>query len=300
MVDLCKSPDLVAEVTVMAAERLRTDAAILFSDLLLILEPMGLDVCYTEGDGPSIRNPIRDAAGIDRLREVQAVTDLAYLSDAVRRTRAALRPDIPLLGFAGAPFTLAAYAIEGGQSRNYERTKQLLFSDPGAWHALLEKLRQPVSQALQTQIAAGAQAVQIFDSWVGCLGPSDYRTHVLPHVQAILRSLPPDVPVIHFGTGNPALLEAMKEAGGDVMGLDYRVELDEAWERLGSIGVQGNLDPCILLASRQTIEERAGRILAQAAGRPGHIFNLGHGVLPGTPVDNVRALIDYVHERSAR
>ncbi|MBI2194809.1 MAG: uroporphyrinogen decarboxylase [Planctomycetes bacterium] len=300
MLDLCKTPALAAEVTVTAANRLGVDAAIIFSDLLLILQPMDLELEFLKGDGPVIRNPIRVEEDVRRLRSFSPAEDLGYVYEAVRLARASLPGHIPLIGFAGAPFTLASYMIEGRASRNYEFTKAFMLRSPAAWHALMDALHRPVAEYLNGQIAAGAQAVQLFDSWVGCLSPSAYRQYVLPTVHQILSEVTPGVPVIHFGTGNPALLEAMKEAGGDVIGLDYRVELDEAWQRLGRVGVQGNLDPCVLLADRPAVLREAGRILDQAGGRPGHIFNLGHGILPETPVDNVVALVDFVHERSGR
>jgi uroporphyrinogen decarboxylase len=298
--ELCKSPDAAAEVTVTAAERLGVDAAIIFADILLVLEPMGVGVEFARGDGPSIARPVRSGADVDRLREGD-VAELAYVAEAVRRARTALPARIPLIGFAGAPFTLASYLIEGGGSRTYARTKALLFDDPGAWRALMERLVRAVSAYLNAQIAAGAQAVQLFDSWVGCLAPADYRAHVLPHVRALVGALTPGVPVIHFGTDTAGLLEAMRAAGGDVIGLDWRVDLDAAWARLGyDVAVQGNLDPLALLAPAAEIRARAAAILGQAAGRPGHVFNLGHGIVPQTPVDHVRALVDAVHELSAR
>jgi uroporphyrinogen decarboxylase len=298
--ELCKSPDDAAEVTVTAATRLGVDAAIIFADILLVLEPMGVGLEFARGDGPVIHRPVRNATDVDALAEVHP-DSLAYVAEAVRRARAALPAHVPLIGFAGAPFTLASYLIEGGASRTYARTKGFMLADRGAWHALLERLARTVSVYLRAQIAAGAQAVQLFDSWVGCLAPDDYRTHVLPHVRAIAQALPPDTPLIHFGTGTAGLLEGMRAAGGDVIGLDWRVDLDAAWSRLGhDVAVQGNLDPVALLAPIPEIRARAAAILGQAAGRPGHIFNLGHGILPQTPVDHVRALVDTVHELSAR
>jgi uroporphyrinogen decarboxylase len=296
--ELCKSPDAAAEVTITAAERLGVDAAIIFADILLVLEPMGVGVEFTRGDGPAIARPVRTAADVDRLREVD-VAELGFVFEAVRRARAALR--VPLIGFAGAPFTLASYLIEGGGSRTYARTKALMFGDPGAWRALMDRLVRAVAAYLNAQIAAGAQAVQLFDSWVGCLAPADYRTHVLPHVRALMSALTPGTPVIHFGTDTAGLLEAMRAAGGDVIGIDWRIDLDAAWTRVGhDVAVQGNLDPLALLAPIPEIRARAEAILGQAAGRPGHVFNLGHGIVPQTPVDHVRALVDAVHELSAR
>jgi len=300
MLELCKTPDLAAEVTVTAVEKIGADAAIIFSDLLLILEPLGLTLEFVQGGGPLIHNPIREAADIDLLKDFSAKEELAFVYEAIKTTRASLKSDTPLIGFAGAPFTLASYMIEGQGSKNYEHTKKLMFSDPGAWHALMEKLRAPIVDYLNSQIAAGAQAVQLFDSWVGCLKPSVYREFVLPHVRHIIENVTPGTPIISFGTGNPELLEVSREAGGSVIGVDYRIDLDVAWERLGDISVQGNLDPCALLADRDSLLARVQIILDQAAGRPGHIFNLGHGILPTTPVDNVIALVDYVHEKTGR
>ena len=298
--ELCRTPEAAAEVTVTAATRLGVDAAIIFADILLVLEPMQVGLEFTAGDGPVIRRPVRTGADVDRLPGADPGA-LDYVAEAVRQARAALPADMPLIGFAGAPFTLASYLIEGGGSRTYARTKALMASDPGAWRALMERLAGAVAVYLNAQIAAGADAVQLFDSWVGCLSPVDYRTAVLPYVRTLIAALRPGTPVIHFGTGTAGLLECMRAAGGDVIGLDWRVDLDAAWARLGhDVGVQGNLDPVALLGPLPTIRAHAAAILAQAAGRPGHIFNLGHGILPETPVDHVRALVDAVHELSVR
>lgn len=298
--ELCKTPDLAAEVTVTAAERLNVDAAIIFADILLILEPMGIDLEFAKGEGPTIHNPVREASDVERLREVETVDSLNYVFEAIRRTRRALRPDLPLIGFSGAPFTLASYMIEGGGSRNYVHTKSLMYEDSGAWHALMSLIARALSRYLNAQIAAGAQAVQLFDSWVGCLSPEDYREYVLPHTRAVIRSITPNIPVIHFGTGTATLLELMREAGGDVIGLDWRVDLREAWRRLGNMAVMGNLDPVALFAKQDFIRAQAQRILESADKQPGHIFNLGHGILPETPVENVIALVDAVHEMSGK
>jgi uroporphyrinogen decarboxylase len=296
--ELCKTPDLAAEVTVTAAERLNVNAAIIFADILLILEPMGIDLEFAKGEGPTIHNPVRSAKDVERLREVETVEPLNYVFEAIRRTRSALRPDLPLIGFSGAPFTLASYMIEGGGSRNYVHTKSLMYTDGGAWHALMSLIARGLSLYLNAQIEAGAQVVQLFDSWVGCLSPDDYREYVLPHTRSIIKNITPGVPVIHFGTGTATLLELMREAGGDVIGLDWRVDLREAWQRLGDVAVMGNLDPVTLFTNREIIRAQAKRILESADGRPGHIFNLGHGILPETPVENVIALVDAVHEMS--
>ncbi len=297
--ELCKTPDLAAEVTVTAVERLGVDAAIIFADILLILEPMGMQLEFSAGDGPVLHNPIRTLADVERLREVEPAESLPFVFQAVATARAELKPHIPLIGFAGAPFTLASYMIEGGGSRDYVRTKTFMYTQPEAWHALMACLSRNLVRYLNGQIAAGAQVVQLFDSWVGTLSPTDYRTFVFPHTQAVLTNLAPGVPVIHFGTGTSALLELMREAGGDVIGVDFRVELDQAWQRLGDVSIQGNLDPAVLFADRAYVRQRVQRILQQAGGRPGHIFNLGHGILPTTPVDNVLALVDAVHEYNA-
>jgi uroporphyrinogen decarboxylase len=298
--ELCKSPDVAAEVTVTAVERLGVDAAIIFADILLVLEPLGVGLEFARGDGPVIQRPVRSGADVDALPEV-SVDTLGYVFEAVRRARAALPRDLPLIGFAGAPFTLASYLVEGGTSRTYARTKKLMLEDAGAWRALMERLARIVSAYLNAQIDAGADAVQLFDSWVGCLAPDDYRAHVLPHVRTITAAVRPGTPFIHFGTGTAGLLECMRAAGGDVIGLDWRVDLDAAWLRVGhDVAVQGNLDPVALLGPIAEIRARAAAILGRAAGRPGHVFNLGHGILPETPVDHVRALVDAVHELSAR
>ena len=294
-IELCKNSDLATEVTVTAVERIGADAAIIFSDILLILMPMGMSLEYAKGDGPVLHDPVRDSASVNRLKEAE-IESMSFVFDAIRKTRAALKPEIPLIGFCGAPFTLASYMIEGGGSRNYVETKQMMYGDSGAWHALMEILTRSLAKYLKGQIEAGAQAVQIFDSWVGCLSPADYRDFVLSHSRALIESVKGEVPVLHFGTDTATLLESMRDAGGDVIGLDWRVNLGEAWGRLGNVNVQGNLDPCALLVDRDFIKKQAKEILRQADGRPGHIFNLGHGVLPTTPVDNVKFLVDLVHE----
>ncbi len=295
--ELCKSPSTAAEVTVTAAERLGVDAAIIFADILLIIEPMGLDLEFARGEGPVIHNPVRTAVDVDRLREVEDVGALHFVFDAIRETRRELRPDLPLIGFAGAPFTLASYIIEGGASKNYVHAKSLMYNDSGAWHAMMSLISRALIKYLNAQIDAGAQAVQLFDSWVGCLSPEDYRQFVLPHTRNVISGISAGTPVLHFGTGTAALLELMRDAGGDVIGIDWRVQLDEAWNRLGhDVGVMGNLDPVTLFANQKHLRAEAKRILHQAAGRPGHVFNLGHGILPETPVENVIALVNMVHE----
>ncbi len=299
--ELCKTPSLAAEVTVTAAERLGVDAAIIFADILLILEPMGIDLEFAEGEGPVIHNPVRNATDVQRLREVEDAGALSFVYEAIALTRRELKPDLPLIGFSGAPFTLASYMIEGGGSKNYVHAKRLMYDDRGAWHAMMSLIARALVKYLNAQIDAGAQAVQLFDSWVGCLGPDDYREFVLPHSRAVIEAVKPGVPVLHFGTGTAALLELMRAAGGDVIGLDWRVRLDEAWQRVGhDVAVMGNLDPVTLFASKDVLRSQAKRILEQAGGRPGHVFNLGHGILPQTPVENVIALVEMVHEMSLR
>jgi uroporphyrinogen decarboxylase len=295
--ELCKNPQLCAEVMIATVERLKVDAAIIFADLLPILEPMGMDLEFAHGEGPVIHNPVREPHEIDRVVELESVEALHFVIETVKLTRAGLPPSIPVIGFAGAPFTLASYVIEGGSSRNYLHTKTLMYRDQGAWDALMSRLARSVARYLNAQIAAGARCVQLFDSWVGCLGTDDYRRFVLPHMRALIGDITPGVPLINFGTGNPALLPLMSEAGGDVIGVDWRIELAEAWRAVGyDKAVQGNLDPLALFADREEIRRRAHNILRQVAGRPGHIFNLGHGILPQTPVDHVTALIEAVKE----
>ena len=295
--ELCKRPELAAEVTLTAQQVLGVDAAILFADLLPILEPMGFHLEYTKGEGPVIHNPIRSPEDVESVRALEDVDDLGYVFEAVRQIRDQLPADIPLLGFAGAPFTLASYAIEGGGSRDYVRTKTLIFSEPSVWQTLMERLVSSLAGYLNAQIEAGCQAVQIFDSWGGCLSPNDYRQSVLPYVKSLIAALPNDVPVINFLTGNPALLPLQREAGGQIIGLDWRVDLKDAWRQLGyDVGVQGNLDPVSLFADLPTLRRRTQAVLDAAEGRPGHIFNLGHGVMPGMSPDNVKALVEMVHE----
>jgi len=305
--ELCKSPDLCAEIAASTVRRLGVDAAILFSDLLLILEAMGLDVEYAGEGGPKVRNPLVLPTDVERLRELESLEPLNFVLEAVCKTRAALDEAVPLIGFAGAPFTLAAYAIEGGRSRDFHAVKTLMYNDTGAWDALLSRLARAVTSLLGAQLRAGADAVQLFDSWAGCLSPEDYRRFVLPHTRSVLDNLPADAPVIHFATDNPALLPLMSAAFGPkknrpaVVGVDWRISLGEAWQAIGPHrAIQGNLDPAVLLASRPEIRRRVKEILRQADARPGHIFNLGHGVLPETPPENVTALIDFVHELSQR
>jgi uroporphyrinogen decarboxylase len=298
--ELCKNPQAAADVTLQPVERLGVDAAILFADILLVLEPLGVGLEFTKGDGPRIARPVRSAADVSRLGRADVDASVGFVFETVRLVRKALGERVPLIGFAGAPFTLASYLIEGGASREFLLTKRFMRAERDAWHAMLERLAVITADYLNGQIAAGAQAVQLFDSWVGTLSPADYREFVLPHTRAVIERLNRDVPVIHFGVGTATLLPIMKEAGGDVIGLDWRVELGPAWERLGfDVAVQGNLDPAVLLSDTAEIRRAATAILDGAARRPGHIFNLGHGVHQETPVENVKALVDIVHELSS-
>lgn len=299
--DLCKRPDLAAEITITPVERLGVDAAILFADILLILEPMGVGLEYSKGDGPVIHRPVRSGKDINGLNGFDAAQELSFVYDAVKKIRKTLDNKVPLIGFAGAPFTLASYLIEGGGSRNYVHTKKLFYGAPEAWKRLMERLAKVIAEYLNCQIAAGAQAVQLFDSWAGCLAPADYEQFAMPYTKAVIDAITPGVPVINFSTGTAGSLKHIRAAGGDVISLDWRVNLDEGWATVGhDVAVQGNLDPVALFASPKEIKSRAADILRRAAGRPGHIFNLGHGVLPETPVNNVIALVEAVHELSAR
>jgi len=298
---LCKTPDAAAEVTLQPVDRLGVDAAILFADILLIVEPLGVGLEFEEGEGPVIQRPVRNERDIAALRPIDVDAAVPFVFETVRRVTRALAGRVPLIGFAGAPFTVASYLVEGGPSRDYLHTKRLMYEEPEAWQRLMEILSAATARYLNGQIAAGAQAVQIFDSWVGVLAPDDYRAFVQPHMRALIRALTPGAPVIHFGTGTAALLPFMRAAGADVLGLDWRVDLDTAWVAVGhDVAVQGNLDPAVLLAKPPYIRQRVKDILDRAGGRPGHIFNLGHGVLPGTPVEHVKALVDLVHELSDR
>ena len=299
--ELCKNPQLCAEVAVTAQQKIDADAAILFSDLLLILEPFGFKLEYTESKGPVITGRIVSQEDVARLPEVDPEESLHFVFEAVQMTRRALRPWMPLIGFSGAPFTLAAYILEGGSSRVFDKTRKFMREEPLSWHALMEKISRAIIPYLNGQIGAGADAVQLFDSWVGCLNAEEYRQFVLPHTRKVIAGIQKGVPVLHFGTGTGAFLKEFRGAGGDVCGVDHRVPLDRAWEMIGhDSAIQGNLDPEVLLGPVAEIRKQAQKILALAARRPGHIFNLGHGVLPSTPVDHVIALVDLVHEMSSK
>lgn len=294
--DFCKNADLCTEATLTAVERLGVDAAIIFADILLLVEPMGLPLAFREGLGPVIAEPIRDYKGVEQLKEVDPVSSLGPTLKAIEQVRAQMHPKIPLIGFSGAPFTLASYMIEGKGSRNYLPTKTLMHSEPGLWEQLMDKLVVAIIDYLTAQVHAGCQVLQVFDSWVGCLSPADYQEFVFPHMKRLFSSLPKDVPTIHFGTGTATLLDLQKRAGGDVIGLDWRVNILEAWDHLGDVAVQGNLDPALLFASPEVFLPEVEKLLKAAGSRPGYIFNLGHGILPETPVDHVIELVDFVHD----
>jgi len=299
LLEICRQPELAAEVTLQPVRRLGVDAAILFADILLPLVPMGIELSFSAGEGPVIHNPVRSMEDVRRLSPVEPRESLAPVLEAVRLLRRELEGKTPLIGFAGGPFTLASYLIEGGSTRAYVRTKQVMVGQPDAWHLLMEKLSGVVADYLNAQVEAGAQAVQLFDSWAGALGPEDYQEYALPYSQRVFQSLSEGskpVPTIHFSTGTGTYLPLIRQAGGDVIGLDWRVALDRAWSALGhQTPVQGNLDPVALLAPLPELERRVWRILEQAGGRPGHIFNLGHGILPETPVENVQAVVERIH-----
>ena len=301
ILEICKKPELAADVTITAAEKLGVDAAIIFADLLLPLEVMGVPFRFAAGEGPIIESPVRSASDVSHLR-ADGAAELGYVADAVRIVARHFAESLPVIGFCGAPFTVASYMIEGGGSRNYLETKKMMYRSPQVWAELMGKLVQVLSQYAIDQVDAGADAIQVFDSWVGCLEPADFEKYVLQYSKQLIAELRSSgVPVIYFGTGTSALLELMSQTGAQVMGLDWRVRLDEAWQRLGSkCAVQGNLDPAALLADWETISEKSKDILRRAAGRPGHIFNLGHGIFPETPVENVKRLVGFVHNQQAR
>ncbi len=301
LLELCRQPELAAEVTMQPIEAIEVDAAILFSDLLLPLEPMGIPFDFVKGEGPVIDPPVRSVERIGQLRRFEPRESLAHVLDTIRLLRTRLGDRAPLIGFAGAPFTLASYAIEGGPSSNYARTKALMYGEPDSWHRLADTFATVVADYLVAQIEAGAQAIQVFDSWVGALSPRDYREFALPHTQKIFETVQPlGVPTLHFGTGTSTLLPAMREAGGDVIGLDWRIPLDTGWERVGEDrAVQGNLDPTLLLGPVERMLRGASEVLRLAQGRPGHIFNLGHGILPNTNLEHVQTLARFVHQQTA-
>ncbi|HEY1264416.1 MAG TPA: uroporphyrinogen decarboxylase [Terriglobales bacterium] len=297
LIEICKKPEVAAEVTITAAEILGVDAAIIFADLLLPLEVMGLPFHFSPGEGPVVEKPLRETADVARLL-TDSAGELGYVAEAVRLVCKHFGAKLPVIGFCGAPFTLASYMIEGGGSRNYVHTKKLMHNSPAAWDLLMQKLVTVVSEYAVEQVRAGADVIQIFDSWVGCLSVDDYRAHVLPRTTELVSKVRRSgVPVIYFGTETTALLASMKETGAEVIGLDWRVPLDEGWKALGGQGaVQGNLDPVLLFADWKEVQAGAKNVVKRAAGRPGHIFNLGHGILPETPVENVKGLVRWVRE----
>lgn len=299
LIEICYQPELAAEVTLQPVQALGVDAAILFADILLPAIPLGVGLEFAQGEGPVLHHPVRSLADVHNLRPVNPETDLKYVLDAIKILRGELR-GTPLIGFCGAPFTVASYLIEGGSSREFLKTKSMLYAEPQTWHALMERLTAVLSDYLLAQIRAGAQAVQVFDSWVGALNPQDYAEFVQPYSARLLRAAQATgAPVIHFGVGATTLLPAMKAAGGDVIGLDWRLPLDQGWALLGQdVAVQGNLDSALLFAPLPAIQARVADILRRASGRPGHIFNLGHGILQHTPVENVKAVVEMVHQLS--
>jgi uroporphyrinogen decarboxylase len=313
LLDICRTPDLATEVTLQPVRRIEVDAAILFSDLLLPLAPLGIPFDFVRGEGPAIETPLRSEADLARVHSFEPRESLGYVLEAIRQIKRALAGRVPLIGFAGAPFTLASYAIEGGHSTNFAHTKSLMYGAPAAWHRFCDTLADVIGDYLTAQIDAGVDAVMIFDSWVGALNTADYREFIRPHTKKIFDRVRahraetgPDgngdaVPTIHFGVGTGSILGDMRDAGGDVIGADWRTPLDDAWDRIGpDRAIQGNLDPTLLLGPLDRIFAATDEVLARAGGRPGHIFNLGHGILPSTPVEHVQALARYVHQKTRR
>jgi uroporphyrinogen decarboxylase len=297
---LAKEPELAVEATLLPLRRMEVDAAILFSDIMIPIEAVGVGVQIRPGSGPVVDDPLRSKSDVGRLRPLEPEVDVPFVLEAVRTLRKEL--EIPLIGFSGAPFTIASYLVEGGASRTHAKTKALMHRDPETWYLLMLTLGGSVLAYLRAQVEAGVQAVQVFDSWVGALDPDDYTRFVLPTMRDIFEGLADlEVPRIHFGVGTGELLPLMRDVGADVVGVDWRVPLHEAWERIGyDVGIQGNLDPAVCLADWEAVETKALAVLRRAAGMPGHIFNLGHGVLPDTPVENLQRLVDLVHERTVR
>jgi len=299
--EMCKNPELAAQVTLQPIDKFKLDAAIIFSDILIPLEPMGVEFEFAKREGPVFHHPLRERKDIEKLRIIEPEEDVSFLMKAIQIVRKELEGKIPLIGFCGAPFTLASYIIEGGHSKNYVLTKSMMYQDRPTWDALMEKISEVLIRYLNAQIRAGVQAVQVFDSWVGCLSPRDYEEHALPFSKKVMDGVDKNVPLIHFATSSSTLLELMKQAGGDVIGVDWRVDIREAWTRLGyDVAIQGNLDPVILFSSVDLIQKEVKAILNLVKGRPGHIFNLGHGILQNTPVDHVAALVEAVHQYSSR
>jgi uroporphyrinogen decarboxylase len=292
--ELCKTPELAAEVAVSAQEVLGVDAAILFADILLISEPLGFKLEFVEDKGPVISNPLRSASDLNRFKEVDVSKNLSYVLEAVQQTRSRLKPGIPLIGFAAAPFTLASYLIEGGSSKNHARTRELMRAEPEFWDSLMRRLVAATIPYLNAQAASGTQALQLFDSWVGIVLPEEFSKLVLPYIKLLIRGLTPGVPVIYFGTRTAPFFPWLKETGASVIGVDSLMPLDAAWNQLGDVAIQGNLDPKTLLTDAATVKNETEKILKLARGKPGHIFNLGHGILPDTPLESVHAMIDTV------
>jgi uroporphyrinogen decarboxylase len=304
LLEITRQPELCAQVTLQPVRRLGVDAAILYADIMSPLAAIGVELEIVEGKGPVIASPVRTQADLAALRPLDPEADVPEVRETIRMLRSALDPlGVPLIGFAGAPFTLASYLVEGKPTRDFATTKRLMYSEPALWHDLMDRLASLVIGYAQIQIAAGAQAFQVFDSWIGALSPRDYARYVQPHVRRIFAALAADgasVPLIHFGTGTATLLELMAEAGGDVIGLDWRVLLDDGWLRVGGperVAVQGNLDPAMLLAPWEVVQAEAEDVLRRAGARAGHIFNLGHGILPQTPVETLERLVAFIHER---
>jgi uroporphyrinogen decarboxylase len=302
LLELCAEPSLACEVTLQPLRAFEVDAAILFADILLPLIPLGLELRFAAGEGPVIDNPIRSHRALDALSHVDVSADLGHVFEAVRMIRGELDDDVALIGFAGAPFTVATYAIEGGSSRHFLQTKQMMYRAPDLWAGIMERLTEITVAYLRAQVEAGAQAIQLFDTWAGILAPQDYRQYAQPYSKRVFAGLDDlEVPLIHFGVGTSHLLEDIRDAGGDVIGLDWRIPLDEGWQRIGyDHGVQGNLDPTALFAPVEELTRRVADILRRAENRSGHIFNLGHGILPTTPVDAVKRVVELVHAASAR
>jgi len=301
LLEICREPDLATEVTLQPLRRIEVDAAILFSDLLIPLAPLGLPFDFVGGEGPRLERPLSTAADIDALRRFEPRDELGFVLQAIRQIQRELNGQLPLIGFAGAPFTLASYAIEGGHSNSFAKTKALMFGHPDAWHRLCGTLAELVGEYLVAQIEAGVDVVQVFDSWVGALSAADYREFALPHSRRIFEIVGSRAPTIHFGTGTAMMLDVMREAGGDVIGADWRIPIDEAWDRIGhDRAIQGNLDPTTLLGPVARMCRQVDDIIERVGGRSGHIFNLGHGILPTTPLEHVQMLASYVHRVTAR
>jgi uroporphyrinogen decarboxylase len=300
LVDICKDPELCAEVSTLPVDVLDVDAAILFADIMLPLEGMGANFEITDGLGPVILNPLSSYRSVSSLTTLEPHSDVPFVMEAISATKKRLDSRVPLIGFCGAPFTLASYLLEGHATKDFLKTKKLMYKDPETWHLLMGKLSTSMGIYLRAQVDAGVDAIQLFDSWVGCLSPADYRTYVLPYSRRVFSYLKDTaIPCVHFGTGTAAILEEMRQAGGDVFSIDWRIPIDVAWQRLGyDVAIQGNLDPAVLLADSGLIKAQAADILARVKNKPGHIFNLGHGILPETPPENVRQLVEFVHERT--